>query len=190
MNTKTNSMKQLKQSVKASVFAAVVISISLLSCEKEDEKEHHHEEEVITTVQISLSAEGSADSATVKWSDTDGAGGSEPSIDTLYFNRTSNYRMYISFLDESGSETEDITEEIKEEANDHLICSYSNTGIVNSTLDTDNNGLPLGLEQIVSLDSAVNGDITFQLKHQPGVKTGTCDAGSTDIEVTFPVVIN
>lgn len=170
-------------------FALVIFG--LFACEKEDKKvTSGEEEELITTVQIGFKAEGSSDTVMVKWSDIDGIGGNDPIIDTIYLSGTSNYRMYISFLDESGSETEDITEEIKEEANDHLICSYSNTGIVNSSLDKDNNGLPLGLEQIVSLDSAVNGDITFQLKHQPGIKTGKCDVGATDIEVTFPMVIN
>jgi hypothetical protein len=187
MNTKTNNM--YKKTSAAAVMA--IFAMSLFSCEKEDTKDiEGQEEELITTVQIAVKAEGSSDTETVKWSDIDGIGGNDPIIDTIYFNRTSNYRIYLSFLDESGTETEDITEEIKEEANDHLVCSYNNSGIVNSTLDTDNNGLPLGLEQIVSLDTAVNGDITFQLKHQPGIKTGKCDVGATDIEVTFPVVIN
>mgnify|MGYP005988487687 CR=1 FL=1 len=179
----------LKKTSAAAVMA--LLAIGLFSCEKEDTKETEgEEEELITTVQIGVKAEGSSDTVTVKWSDIDGIGGNEPTIDTLYLNRSANYSMYISFLDESGNETEDITEEIKEEANDHLVCTYSNTGIVISSIDTDNNGFPLGLEQIVSLDSAVNGDITFQLKHQPGIKTGTCDVGATDIEVTFPIVIN
>lgn len=187
MNTKITKTTPF---TKASLAAMSFMALGLLSCEKEDEKDHHHEEEVITAVQIAVIPEVGSDTTFVKWSDIDGDGGNAPVIDTLILNKTSNYTFNLQFLHETETESEDLTEEIKEEANDHLVCSFSNTGLQNSTIDTDSNGLPLGLIQLVSADSATSGEITFQLKHQPEVKNGQCDVGATDIEVSFPVVIS
>jgi|GEM_PF-2626977 hypothetical protein len=33
------------------------------------------------------------------------------------------------------------------------------------------------------------GRIVVRLKHQPGIKTGSCEPGDTDVEVSFPYFI-
>jgi hypothetical protein len=30
------------------------------------------------------------------------------------------------------------------------------------------------------------GDVKISLKHQPGIKNGSCDIGETDVELLFP----
>ncbi len=49
----------------------------------------------------------------------------------------------------------------------------------------DGNGLELGLAADVTTTSASNGTFTISLKHQPGIKNGSCDIGETDVEVAF-----
>ena len=63
--------------------------------------------------------------------------------------------------------------------------------------DADGNGRPVGLTSIWTVGAASNGTITVTLRHEPdkgaaGVSAGdiTNAGGETDIEVTFPLVID
>lgn len=169
---------------------AAVLSVGLISCEKEDEKDHHHEEESITTVEIAAIKTGTSDTTFTKWSDTDGDGGNNPVIETLNLDSSSSYTFAFRFLHEAEDESEDITEEIREENNEHLVCTFNNSGMVLTPTDFDDNNLPVGLEQSVAFNAPQNGELTITLKHQPDVKNGSCDVGATDIDVTFPVMFN
>jgi hypothetical protein len=61
--------------------------------------------------------------------------------------------------------------------------------------DLDKKGMPIGLlSEIKSQFVAGSGKFNVILKHQPpvngkAVKTGNEEGGSTDVDVTFPVII-
>lgn len=179
-------------------FSALLLAAALLAvaCKKDDnsvtepDHDHDHEAELITTVALTFVGPDEAELiSNFKFSDLDGAGGNVPVIDTIRLNAGAYYSLDISFLDESKSPAEDITAEVKEEDDEHLICFSSTlSGLSIERMDTDGTyGVGLN-SRWTHNGNAENGSLTLTLKHQPGVKDGTCAPGETDVEVTFPVV--
>ena len=170
------------------LFAPMV----LISCKKDhddpDDPHDHNDEELITTVNLTLTdADGGI--VTAQWQDKDGDGGEAPTIETIGLNANTTYTVSIEFLDESHDPAEDITEEIAEEDEEHLICFATQTGVTIDRTDSDGN-YEVGLKSEWITSGAESGEVTIRLLHQPDVKDGTCDVGETDVEVTFPLVIN
>lgn len=114
--------------------------------------------------------------------------GSQP--DTIILASNTTYAVEAEFLNENESPAEDITEEIQEESDEHLVC-YEVLG--NATLSisrTDSDGTyELGLATQWEAGMVSEGEVSVTLRHQPGVKDGTCDPGDSDVEITFPVSI-
>jgi hypothetical protein len=98
----------------------------------------------------------------------------------------------VEFLDESKADhTHDITEEVKEESNDHLVC-FVVSGAISAPVigDLDGNGKPLGLESALSTGDTGTGVLQVTLKHLPEkASTAPCSTGDTDVDVTFLVTI-
>lgn len=183
----------------ANLFLLIITLILLLTaCKKDDNKPgdnnlNFHEEELITSVLIIAHDSSRNVTDTIVYRDTDGIGGQLPSIDTLFLRRNTNYSMNVKFLDESNSEEiKDISLEIEDEGDEHLICYqlHDLTGIYILIEDTDGM-FPLGLQSAWTVDSTAqsnNGSLELLLKHQPGVKNGSCEVGDTDVEVNFPII--
>lgn len=175
----------------AIVFAA---SLLMLNCKKTTndvtQPDTSNEEELITTVELSFVGPDSAEAISrFTFSDIDGVGGASPIIDTIKLNAGAYYTCSIAFLDETKIPADNITEEVEAEGDQHLICFTSTiTGL--SFEKTDSDGVfPIGLEsKWTHFGTNENGIVTITLKHQPGVKDGTCEPGETDAEVSFPVV--
>ena len=161
--------------------------------------EEEHEEEMITTMNISFTTEGGADPIVFSFKDLDGEGGADPVIsnNTLVSNTT--YTGVITLLNESENPAEDITEEVKEEAEDHQFF-YTSSSTLSSTFkyagENDKNGNPVGIQFTVATGASGSGTFTIILRHEPSksiqsVKEGniTDAGGETDIEVSFPVTI-
>ena len=150
-----------------------------------DVDDHDHEEEVITGARLTFNG-----STTYSFSDPDGEGGNNPTIDTIRLKVDSTYSVSVSVWNETEDPEHDVTEEISEEKEEHILC-FSPTGVgLNITrTDTDANNYEVGLTSSWEATSAGIGAVTVSLKHQPGSKDGTCTPGETDIEVVFPVVI-
>jgi phage/plasmid primase-like uncharacterized protein len=185
-------MKQSKTNISILAFLALGI-ITFSSC-KDDEvvnPPNPNEEELITTVELVFTnAADSSDVSTFKFADPDGEGGNAPTQqDTIRLAQASNYTLAVRFLDESSSDVEDITEEVKEEAEEHLICYTTDASTTVIISDKDVNGLNIGLSADVETSVAVNGTFTIALKHQPDVKDGSCDLGETDVEVAFALEV-
>ncbi|MBX2944430.1 MAG: hypothetical protein KF725_01250 [Cyclobacteriaceae bacterium] len=186
-------------------FVAPFLLATLLLVSCGDDPEPPNEEELITTLIVTLTSDGGSP-VTLKFYDPDGSGpeegqftytpiapGTSPAA-LLAMNTT--YLATIQLLDESKSPTEDITEEIEEEADEHLFCFMQNvSGMTISYADTEadylsSGSLPVGLKTTWSTTTAGSGTVQITLRHQPGVKNGTCPGGGdTDIEVTFNVVV-
>ena len=172
------------------LFFAFLAFISF-SCEKDTTGDPDNEQELITAVSITFTpASGAARS--FKWTDKDGAGGLAPVIESITLAANTSYTISTSFLDESKSPVVNITAEIQDESNDHLVCYVpSGSAPAVQITDTDKKKNPLGLAGTAKTTAAGNGSLKISLKHQPDKKSTTpCSTGETDVEVTFPVTIN
>lgn len=168
---------------------AIAFLLALQAC-KPDEPPTTTEE-LITTIEVNFSdSANSSDKYTYIYKDTDGDGGNPPEkFDTIKLVQGKTYFCTLKILDESGSSTKDITEEIKNESADHLFC-FAVRDINSKIKRTDTDGtFEIGIESKWLSGSAGNGFVRITLKHQPGVKNGQCDPGATDIDIDFPVQI-
>ena len=176
------------------LLAVLFIStITLSSCsDSHDDDDHEHGEELITTVTYTLTSGN--DVVTLTFKDLDGEGGLDGTTTIsgpLKANTT--YTGAVSFLNETESPTENITEEVIAEGDEHEVF-YTTTvsGLTISKTDDDKNGDPLGIETSLTTSNAATGTITIVLIHEPlkpNNGTSTSAGGSTDAEVTFAVQI-
>lgn len=177
----------MKKIIFNTIIAAIAVSFG--ACEK------HNEGEQINTIELTV-MDSIGQSKTYTWKDDDGAGGNNPVVDSILLD-SGKYMASIKFLNIQNGKSTDITEEIKSEGHEHLICYVVNsmTMIPLSRLaieptDTDKNGIVLGLQSTWSSEGSDIGTIQVTVKHQPksevGAKTGDCGVGETDVQVSFP----
>ncbi len=171
-----------------------------------------NENEVITTVILNFApASGSPIVAT--FNDADGDGGQAPTVDPVNLT-PGTYTLTVQFQNRLETPPEEITEEVNEEHDVHLLlftgsavvgpATSNTTGpLMQSYSDMDGNGLPVGLRNNI-VASAGTGQLTVTLRHMPPeeppvksadtvmqVKTGGVDSigGSTDAQVNFAVTV-
>lgn len=178
--------------IKSALFSTLLIALVFTSCQKDkndvENPPLNNEEELITTLKVNLSHAG--DTSTFQFKDIDGEGGANGTIDTIKIQPGVSYACNLEFLDESNpSSVSNITKEIKAEGVDHLICFEVVGDAIIFRTDKDDNNIPLGLSSEWTVSVSGTGSVTIRLRHQPGIKDGSCDKGDTDIEVTFPIVI-
>lgn len=159
-------------------------------CKKDPHSpECHDETELVTTLILDLGQSGLTNP---KWQDIDGTGGNNPSIDTIFLTKSTTYNsVKLILLDESKTPVDTISNEVREEAEDHQF--FFNPSLADLTvemLDKDKNDKPIGLETkwVVGANTGT-GNLRIVLKHQPGSKDGSMTTGETDVDVTFPVVV-
>jgi hypothetical protein len=180
------------------LFSAVLLFFVLVlnSCKK-DPVVDPNEGELITTVRLKLTntLSSSINPLVYEFKDLDGEGGAAPvKFDDIVLQKNIPYICEVTVLNESVSPADDITKEIKAEANDHqfyFVPSSSNLLTV-SNLDTDTQGLPLGLSSfwVTGLNPGT-GTVKVVLKHKPGTKAANdlINKGDTDIELNFKLII-
>jgi len=180
---------------KSLIFSLVAFSSIFQACKK-DEKDPAptNPGEVITTVKLFLrNVADTTETASATWKDPDGGNASNATVDSLFLSPNKTYEGTVLFLDETKNPAEDITEEILEEDDEHLVV-YKPLGFTENQLkftikDRDKNNLPVGLIYQLKTEVTGKGKLDVLLKHQPGVKNGTEAPGETDAEVSFPVRI-
>ncbi len=152
-------------------------------------------EELITTVKLVLTdSANSANVMTVVFNDPDGSGGNLPTqFDTIKLAPNKTYFVSVLLLDMSKSPVDTISNEVLEEANDHMLFYHHNgVGINTSYLDWDTNvpPLPVGLSTKWQTNGILSsGTSQIILKHQLGTKNGTETPGDTDVDVTFICIV-
>lgn len=173
------------------MFVTALALLTVTACD-DDEPIQFTEREVITTVQISFLQVDDLSTTTFQFADTDGPGGGDPIVDEVQLKADTEYLLEIFFLDQSQSATmEDITAKVLSESSTHLVCfSASGEMAQPSISDMDTNGNPLGLLSELTTGAAGMGSLQISLKHEPDkAAASACSTGETDVEVTFPVVI-
>lgn len=156
-----------------------------------------NEEELITTLTLTLSPMQSGNPVVFTFRDLDGDGGQDPVITTSPLTAGTVYEGHITLSDESQTPAEDITAEVEDEAGDHqFFYIVSGADAALAYLDLDDNGFPVGLNITLNAVSPGAGTLRVVLRHLPdkaaaGVNQGLIlnAGGETDIEVTFPLVI-
>ena len=202
-----------------SVMAAAVFTAALtFSCaddketsptgpaepEEHEEDDHGHgpgEVELITTLKITLTPQGGGAPVIAQFRDLDGEGGNAPVVDKIVVDAGTVYDGVIQELNEQESPPEDITEEVKEEAEAHQLFFHTLGGFAPATVayadkESDyvtNTGAdhPVGVRFTLTVPAtARNGQFrVVQSHYDAGPKDGVTPSDETDIEVTFEVEV-
>lgn len=186
-------MKTKTKKLKLGLFALGILGLSLSSCKKDDEQVNvpapdQNEVELITTFKITLTDDANVQpTVSATFQDLDGNGGNGPGIfDTIVLAPNTSYSAKILLLNETVTPVDTISNEVKDEDDQHLFCFEPSNGLNLTIVRTDTDGTyEVGLESQWVTSSASTGTTLITLRHQPGVKDGTCTPGETDIEVNF-----
>ena len=183
--------------------------IALAAC-SDDHGHSHDENEVISRVVVTFEPTNS-NPRSFTWDDPDGDGGDAPTVEPITL-APGSHTMRVQFLNALETTPEDITQEVADEGEEHLVLLLGSAVIGPATTttsgplmqayaDTDANGLPLGLAHTIQV-SPGTGTLRVVLRHMPAeeppgksattlddVKTGGLNAigGSTDVDVEFMV---
>jgi len=188
-NTIALNMKQL--------FFILLVLVGVLACKKEPEVLPTDDNELITTVELVFTDPVNV-SRSFKFRDIDGDTRTKPeAFDTLKLDRNTEYQVSIHIGDESKGTYEDITEDIQEESDVHLFVYRPNpvSLLAIQITDVDKNALPIGLNAKAKTQYFPgSGLLQVMLKHQPPlngkiVKTGEEEVGSTDLDLSFPLIV-
>jgi len=185
-------MKKRTTTIAKTFLGFGLIAMALSSCKKDEDlvkvpEPDLNESEVITTFKITFAdVNGSQPTVSASFIDLDGDGGNPPSVfDTIYLAPSTTYSAEILLLNEAANPTDTISNEVLDEAVDHLFC-FTPSGANVSITRTDSDGVyELGLQSQWITGAASDGTTQIVLKHQPGIKDGSCSPGETDIELNF-----
>lgn len=188
------------QIIKINILLVSLISV-VSSCKKDEAKNPNttNSQEQITSVYLKLiNQNDSLNSQTFKWKDLDGDGGNAPQIDTILLKDGAEYRVEVLVLDESKSETDTVSLEIKNEADVHRFF-YKPSALIEPALsinylDFDSKNRPVGLLmnfKLVGLNLSLPlvGDLNLILSHYDGVEKTNEMSSESDLDISFPVKI-
>ena len=187
----------MKMKTKMVAVLGLAVVAGLSSCKKDDDlvatpAPTINEVEVITTLELTFTdAAGVQPTVTAKFRDPDGDGSMGPDVfDDIVLQANTTYNVTIALLNEIETPAEDIGAEVLEEDDEHLFCFTVAGGANLNITRTDSDGtFEVGLTSDWVTGAASTGTTQVVLKHQPGVKDGTCAPGETDIDVTFDTTI-
>lgn len=181
------------------LLATTGVLLAWSSCKKSEQNVQAPvpDNEVITTVQLSaVNTTDPTDTPTAKWVKLNPADTSAPDLThaRLLLRPNATYNVQVKFLDETKSPADDITAEVKDRANYHLVCfspaSGLNLQISAADSDTHTPPLPVGLSNVFRTTTISTGNLNVELHHQPTLKTGDCSLGSIDADVNFTVTVD
>ncbi len=177
-------------------------TIILASCKKPKDDDPItpppvNEEEVINRITLHFHSSHDAEHKHFEFHDADGDGGLAPVITADTLSHDSVYNVELELYNTTVSPADNVTEEIEDEHNVHqFFFQVSGANAAVAYADTDDNGLPVGLQTVWTIGAASDGTLTVTLRHDPdktapGVSGGdiTNAGGETDLEVSFPLVI-
>jgi len=184
------------------VTAALLVASAITGCKKDEDGPAPipppvNQEEVITTVILSFDNVGAGADKELRFTDADGDGGGAPVYDLDTLDNASVYNVSIIILNETLNPVDTVSNEVLAEGEDHQFF-FQPTGVNISYVygDTDSNGNPIGLLTTMTTGAPSVGTLLVTLRHEPdktaaGVSSGdiTNAGGDTDVEVSFPLVI-
>ena len=148
--------------------------------------DHDGETEIISKVELTFTPDGGGAAVVASFTDPDGDGGVSGVSERIELSVGTQYVLGVRLLNELEDPAEDITEEVREEAEDHLFliagegvqgpASASTGALVSHTYDDlesdygDNavgEDLPVGLSSIVVANAAGESKLRVILRHLP-----------------------
>lgn len=187
----------MKRQLKKLAFVIMATGIVFSSCKKD--KAEENEEEVITTLRVTAVPAGGGAALVFEFDDPDGPGGAAPAQDDIELAASTTYNVTLELLNKTETPEGDITAEITEESDAHRFYfePSASSNITVSNLNTDGDGLPLGLTSTWTTGATATGTIKITLRHYPGNPPGkaaddavTSSKSGTDIAVDFITVVN
>lgn len=175
------------------ILLTIASSLLFFSCKKEALGEDNAEE-VITTMVLTFTPQSGGNSLQYQFDDPDGPGGNDPVKEAIVLSPGTSYLVSLQLLNKTSNPVEDITLEVKEEAQAHrfYLEPSANSNIVVSNLDNDDAGLPLGINSTWQTGAAATGTIKITLRHYPGYPPDKAAGdlvdspkSSTDVEIEF-----
>jgi hypothetical protein len=178
----------------------IIVGLSMLvggisSCEKDDIEEDN-DEELITTMSLKFTPVTGGTSTTFKFDDPDGPGGTAPTLEDIRLNPNTAYNVEVQLLNKTANPVEDVTLEVKAEADAHRFYYLPSANVTVSNYDKDANGVTLGIKSTWTTTNAGTGNIIVILRHYANNPPGKLESdlasdpkSDTDIQVIFPVVI-
>jgi hypothetical protein len=197
--------------MKKTMSFALIAALGLGACG--DSGGATNDNEVITTVILNFAPGGGGTTKSFTFNDPDGDGGAAPTIDPVNLS-PGMYMLTVQFQNRLEDPAEEITNEVHDESDMHLLlftgsavvgpATSNTTGpLTQSYADMDANGLPIGLTDNITA-AAGTGQLTVTLRHMPPeeppqkasntvelAKSGGVDSigGSTDAQVNFAVTV-
>ena len=174
-----------------------VFGVLATSCKK-DKVEEPNEEEIITTMKLTFVPVGGGTTLTYQFRDPDGAGGTAPTQDEIVLEPTKTYNVSVLLLNETVAPAKAVALEVAEEADAHRFYyeAQAASNIAVSGLNTDGNGVPVGITSTWTTGTIANGKIKVTLRHYGGTPPGKAaddlvnsSKSNTDIEVEFDTKI-
>ncbi len=185
------------------ILACGALALSPLGCDSDADADEHHdtddhdhdhdtddhdhdhgETELITTVTLTFTSD-TADTVTASFRDPDGDGGASGTTEEIVLAPGTTYTMTVGLLNEL--EDEDITEEVREEAEEHQFFFFGESvsgpasmgsgllthGYADLESDYTENAvgedLPVGIASTVTTAEPGDGDLTVMLRHLPPI---------------------
>ena len=184
------------------ITAALLIASASTGCKKDEDDPTPvpppvNQEEVITTMILNFDNVGAGADKELRFTDADGDGGGTPVFDLDTLDDASVYTTSIILLNETVNPVDTVSIEVLAEAEDHQFFFQPNGAYISFTYsDADGNFNPIGLLTTMTTGAPSVGTLLVTLRHEPnktaaGVSSGdiTSAGGETDIEVSFPLVI-
>jgi hypothetical protein len=188
-------MKTNKRIQFITLFTMLFVTITFTSCDNDSRPVI--ENELITTVITTL--RNGDQTITLTFRDLDADGPNEPVVSVLgNLLANTTYTGEVEIIDETKDPDKDVTEEILEKDLEHQLFFQVPSALATvQYADTDSQGKPIGLAFNLTTGSAGSGNLIVTLRHEPnksaeGVSMGNIAnaGGSTDVEVTYPIVVN
>jgi hypothetical protein len=187
--------------ITAGVLSATFV-LGIGGCKKDNPADpgDQNPQELITTVILILDHPTNRHEVRAVWRDLDGPGGVPPTIDTLKLEPGVTYTGEILLLNELEVPPDTVSHEVEDEADVHLFV-YTVGGALGGSsplmtvtiTDVDVNNRPVGLTYNAAINAAaagLAGTLRVELRHfQSPAAKGTGTVFETDIDVTFPVLI-
>ena len=190
------------------ILSIFLLSVLLSSCIKKDKVDPEEDNELITRVSLHIkedhsdeqeddneSDDSDENQLTYQWRDNNGDGIVD-SVDPIKLEFNKEYEVEVEFWNDLESPAENITEEVEEAGDIHLVKLkvIPNGFLTIQVKDKDKNNKELGLENHLRTNAKGNAVLNVILFHQPPVngipvKDGFSELGSTDIDVKFDVVV-
>ena len=193
---------------------AMCLTLTIASAGCGEDGDDGNEGEVITTVILTFAPSTGGSPVVASVDDPDGDGGNPPVVQAIML-AAGTYDLGVKLENRLEKPAEDITMEVKDEADDHQIfftgdavqgpaSNRPGAPLSHSYADMDGKGLPIGLANKVTAATG-SGMLTVTLRHLPPVNDMAVKSaalaemvrasglsaigGSTDVQVIFPVTV-